>query len=360
MKLIFPRRKLLTIVFAIGILTVVSLVFLSLLGTDEDQALPGQGPRYSQSLFENYEKEINDSEIIFIGGYGRSGTTLIRSIIDVSDYVYCGPETKIVPKLLDTLSKYRTDRGVQKDLYNARITHRALDLSTASFIYTVLRKNTQMIGELMSSSNRANETLKIPKEYRKVHKKIRHLCVKDPNIISYMLHLHRIFPKAKFVYMVRDGRAVAYSMLKIRNLDLNFKNFKDELSSWSIFNFIAHRQCLMVGEHCHLIRYEDLIKNPEATLKDLVKFLVLDWSNDFLHHEKFINSKILTSDSEWSTSQVKHSIYNESLHNWIGQIQDYDQKIVSVLTAMLTVFGYDMNIEENLRKQHKAVKIWKI
>ena len=33
-------------------------------------------------------------DVGFVGGYGRSGTTLMRAILDVHPSIECGPETK--------------------------------------------------------------------------------------------------------------------------------------------------------------------------------------------------------------------------------------------------------------------------
>ena len=46
-----------------------------------------------------YEYDRN-SPIIFIGGVPRSGTTLMRAMLDAHDEVRCGEETRVVPRIL--------------------------------------------------------------------------------------------------------------------------------------------------------------------------------------------------------------------------------------------------------------------
>ena len=46
-----------------------------------------------------YEYDRN-SPIIFIGGVPRSGTTLMRAMLDAHQEVRCGEETRVVPRIL--------------------------------------------------------------------------------------------------------------------------------------------------------------------------------------------------------------------------------------------------------------------
>lgn len=48
---------------------------------------------------EIYEYDRN-SPIVFIGGVPRSGTTLMRAMLDAHPEVRCGEETRVVPRIL--------------------------------------------------------------------------------------------------------------------------------------------------------------------------------------------------------------------------------------------------------------------
>ena len=45
----------------------------------------------------NYDRQ---SPLVFIGGVPRSGTTLMRAMLDAHDDVRCGEETRVVPRIL--------------------------------------------------------------------------------------------------------------------------------------------------------------------------------------------------------------------------------------------------------------------
>ena len=40
------------------------------------------------------------------------------------------------------------------------------------------------------------------------------LCNKDPFTLKYGVYLMKIFPNAKFIFMIRDGRAVVHSLIQ--------------------------------------------------------------------------------------------------------------------------------------------------
>ena len=171
------------------------------------------------------------------------------------------------------------------------------------------------------------------------------MCAKDPDILYYMEYLHHLFPKAKFLYMVRDGRDVAWSMIKqIKGSNL-FNNFKSFIATWNAFNRYVSSQCSFIGAYgCLMVKYEDLVLNSSETLIKVTKFLGIDWTDDLLNHDKFLGSKIVTSALEWSTDQIKNPIYKDSINKWIGNIRGYDKKVVKSSAMMLGEFGYNTDL----------------
>jgi hypothetical protein len=55
----------------------------------------------------NYNSSSSLRPIIFIGGMPRSGTTLMRAILDSHPSVRCGEETRIIPRMLSMRTAWK-------------------------------------------------------------------------------------------------------------------------------------------------------------------------------------------------------------------------------------------------------------
>ena len=273
--------------------------------------------KQAEQLADVYSNQVINSELIFIGGYQRSGTTLMRAILDVHPSISCGPETKIIPTLLAVIAKHLNDTHFKQTFANASFKTMSIHSSTALFIYHILE----------------NHILNT-----------KHLCEKDPNILSFMEYLHNLFPKAKFVYMVRDGRDAAFSLMNRFQLkEFEFFDYRPYLLNWNVYNKDVFGQCQRVGhKYCKIVRYEDLVLRPKDVVRNVTEFLNVSWTEDFLRHDKYVGSKIAISKTEWSSDQIKKPIYKHSIDAWMGRIKNYDVRVVRKIGSMLSVFGYDV------------------
>jgi len=108
-------------------------------------------------------------------------------------------------------------------------------------------------------------------------------CSKEPGSFNHILEIAESLADAKFVYLVRDGRDVALSLLR-GHLHAFHIYFAAEYWAWT------QRQCLTaladpaLSERIHLLKYENLIANPVGALRGLMRFIGLDFEGSQLQY----------------------------------------------------------------------------
>ncbi|KAL7677965.1 hypothetical protein ACOME3_004194 [Neoechinorhynchus agilis] len=149
-------------------------------------------------------------DLIFVGGVPRSGTTLMRAILDAHPLVRCGEETRILPRITAFMEMSERE---QRRYREAKLSRDLLDNAFASFILQIITR----------PDKNTNKNTRF--------------CDKDPFMLKYTDHLIRLFPKAKFILMIRDGRAVVNSMIsrKVTVSTFNLSDFGQCLIAYDSF-----------------------------------------------------------------------------------------------------------------------------
>lgn len=100
---------------------------------------------------------------------------------------------------------------------------------------------------------------------------------KSPAHIRHIGLLLEHFQDARVVHIVRDVRDYCVSIRKAWNKDVRRAAFQ-----WGRDVAAAHRLCLADPAHCIEIRYEELLRSPEAEMRRLCRFLDIGFSDAML------------------------------------------------------------------------------
>ena len=250
---------------------------------------------------------------MFVGGSPRSGTTLMRVMLDAHPSVRCGEETRIIPRFIGYIQQYL-------QLYQKRkngITKNAIDSANAAYIFEIIKRHS---------------------------KNASYLCTKDPTTLEYSQYLASIFPNSKFVLMIRDARATVHSVDSryINSGGYQIKNFLENFQNWNSLIERMYSQCVAIGlDRCLPVYYEQLVLHPERELRNILSFLNLSWNDNVLNHEKYIGAKISLSKTEKSSDQVVKPVNLEGLDLWFDKIPDRILDDIDNLAPMLKKLGYD-------------------
>lgn len=261
-------------------------------------------------------------DLVFIVGAMSSGTTLMRYILDVHPQVNCGDETKIIHLLFEYMKNTLKDNFYVNFMRNSGVKNETLYKATGLFVYYMMENNWKRHDVPLSDE-------------------VRYLCNKEPMNTYHIRFIHDIYPRSKFVYMIRDGRDMAYSLMSRNSDPLYFGKFLDLLVYWNEKNRLAYADCKRVGDaYCKMVKYEDLVNSPEKVVPQVAAFLNLPWTDDMLHHEHFLGKSISLSSDPIFTALQKNKINNRSIGKWRLKINGYDENIVRNRIHMLREFNY--------------------
>ena len=208
---------------------------------------------------------------IFIVGVPRSGTTLLRVLLDSHSQILALPETPWIsgayggPLSLRQLLLDLADGpyGAQRNVAGIARAH-------------ILRTGAAFLEQLFEPALKARGK--------------RVLAFKTPSDIPHLEFLTALLPAARYIHITRDGRDVALSQLsKKGSFFLQLRGYKS-LSYGNVFRrwmewetlarAILHRGDLNV---LHL-RYEDLIADPARQMNRITTFLGLPFEPGMLDY----------------------------------------------------------------------------
>lgn len=324
MSLLSPRggRKAPILCFA-GLLFLLVLYQLGIIcGPSKD------GPTSVMIAKEKYVMGASDHKIysydrtmplIFIGGVPRSGTTLMRAMLDAHPDVRCGQETRVIPRILQMRSHWLKSERESVRLEEAGISKEVMDSAIAAFCLEVIARHGEPAPRL---------------------------CNKDPLTLKMGSYVLELFPNAKFLFMVRDGRATVHSIIsrKVTITGFDLTSYRQCLTKWNHAISVMHSQCKEVGaDKCLMVPYEQLVLHPKDWMKRILDFLDVPWNESVLHHEEFINKPggVPLSKVERSSDQVIKPVNLEALTKWVGHIPDDVVRDMPDIAPMLSVLGYD-------------------
>ena len=254
--------------------------------------------------------------MFFVVGCPRSGTTLIRALLDAHPDVAIPTESHFIPRILR-----------RSDLTNAGGDFDASQL--AHILSTEPRfRAWGMETSVLESAIRAAQPTHAAAGIEAAFDSYAHsrgksvFGDKTPNYVLDLELLVSHFPGAKFVIVVRDGRDVALSLL---DQSWGPSSLPAAAAYWrrrvlAGYEFVSAADTNQV----HVVTYEDLVQRPESGLEALCQFLGLsvdDAMLDFPAHQSSLTRGLKHPESHqrlgmpitvgtrnWQTSMTSGSV----------------------------------------------------
>lgn len=238
---------------------------------------------------------IENTPVFFILGRERSGTTMLRVNLNNHSKTNIPPES---PFIIHLYKKYHSNQKIDTEEF-------IKDLKKETFfrMWKIDYKALTKILEGITHANFPNYCKAILSQEQQ-----NSILLGDKNPINSLFgnKLIKVFPKAKFIWLIRDYRAQVNSMLKV--------NFEKKIISslaarWVGFNKEIEHLKNNYPSQVLLIKYENLVENPEKQYSNICSFLEIGYEADILmtnRHKKEFNIKHHTSlEEKINTKHIK-------------------------------------------------------
>ena len=267
------------------------------------------------------KSDINFSNF-FIIGCNRSGTSLLRTMLNHHPDVAVPLESLFLVDYLKADGK--VDINLQKDLL----------------------KHEPMLNEWGVKMNKAEldrikDTTGILKSVHESYAKKQQKRVwgnKTPRMTRYVADIKEYLPDAVFIHMVRDPRAVA---LSLSNSKIHKSNIYFGAKRWVRYLKSALESEKKYKDYILRVYYEDLVNEPERTLKCVCKLIGIKYTSKMLNYQNTGNKEYRKYHNS-AHSNLKKSPQKDRINAWKKELTKREIQIIeNVCGEIMEEFGYE-------------------
>lgn len=290
----------------------------------------------------NNNQNTREVRPVFIVGVGRSGTSLLQSMLDAHSKITFLPETHFYRNYVSAKKKRAQleQAGAEnfKNLLASDEDFKRVNISTDKLLENYLS------GEEEFNLEEVYRTML--EQYLLEHPETHFVGDKDPRNIDYLESLYKSFPDAKVLHIVRDPRDVLSSRMK---------------AAWSQHRPVWQHVLLyetqlkrgrkkgkeFFGQNYYEFKYEDLITYPEVTLQKIAAHIEIEYDENMLQFSKSAERLVDKREMSWKKEtlgpllKTNKDKWKESLKPW--QINMAEQ----VCTTAFRDFDYEYSKGRN-------------
>lgn len=154
--------------------------------------------------------------------------------------------------------------------------------------------------------------------------------------------IQRMFPAAQFIHPIRDGRDCVASMLDLEDGYWDNASPQECMQAWmEAMEFGDRARDRLPADTFLDFRYEDLVRDPETTLKNVCQFLGEEFDPRMLHPEA-VSDQIVTDGETWHT-KTRTAISSSSIGTYTQKLsQETIALCESVMGERLERLGYEL------------------
>lgn len=304
-------------------------------------------------------------QLCYVSSMFRSGSTMIARMLNVHPNIVCASDP--IRPLFNSFrydladEHYRTEKNRFDPLGDyflkdcnllETILKSSLDQTCdipTSEIIKIIAENSNMYSGLFSDALNPNISLSTYEEYCQYfletiksiygkNKDISYVAFKEVWSIEFYPAMKRSFPSLKCIAIVRDPRAIVAS-----------KNATGEPYPY-IFMGRQWRKIALLAEYFNhkyedvlLLRYEDIVSDPETIIPKICSFLGVDYTDTLLDQSQYLDGRNRPWRQNTSYNDINtNHINSKSVERWRKELTKEEIFSIEIFTHdWMKRFGYE-------------------
>ncbi len=263
---------------------------------------------------------MNVFKPIFIVGVGRSGTSMLQSMLNAHRDITFPPETHFIRSYLSGKNKFGSVKETMLSDPN------------------LLKLNLPLREIIERNSNLESFYKDLLQEYMLRQGK-KYVGDKDPKNIEYLKLIHSVFPQAIIIHIYRDPRAVIASRIKAK--------WSQGRPLWQ--HILAYKAQLAYGrqkgselfELYVEVKYEKLLEKTEEELKKICSTLDLEYDSNMVEFYKSSADVVQGEEISWKQNCF-NPVMLQNIDKWKNELSEEQIKSIElVLDNEMKMLGYD-------------------
>lgn len=305
-------------------------------------------------------QDLDKISINFILSTERSGSTLLSAMLNMHTEILSIVEE---PFTYDLYLKYK---GIKK--WNVNTIESFCDdfyLFSGKYLHVQFGEKKDLIHSLTQNVQNLTALNAIKLSCLNFHPSKQK--DKITSIVDKQLHFHlhlneivKLYPKSKFIVLVRDPRDNTYLKQKFF---LNRNKKKDIYiiaKSWDfIFGKIYKTLQKIESQRTLIIKYEDLVSSPEYILKKICNFLDLEYESSMLDFHKKTSEKLneyidkadekTKEDYKTSAKSITQKVNTDKVNIWKNVLTKKQSNLIwSICWKTAKKYNYEKDSSENV------------